>query len=74
MKMETKHDCAISLTRFVATCFIIICHMMQYWDMELAWWFNVGVQIFLCMSGFLYGRKGVIQDDLKFYKKNIAKI
>lgn len=32
---------------------------MQYLEMELAWWFNVGVQIFLCISGFLYGQKDV---------------
>lgn len=47
---------------------------MQYLDIELAWWFNVGVQIFLCMSGFLYGKRDKISDDLTFYKNNILKI
>lgn len=47
---------------------------MQYLAIELMLWFNVGVQIFLCMSGFLYGKKGKISDDLNFYKKNIIKI
>lgn len=41
--------------------------------MELAWWFNVGVQIFLCVSGFLYGQKE-IGDIVDFYKKRIKKI
>lgn len=67
-------DYSISLIRFVAMLFIVFCHFMQYFGSELAWWFNVGVQIFLCISGFLYGRKGKIENDLKFYKKNFAKI
>jgi len=74
MKAELNHDYSISLIRLVATSFIITCHIMQYLDLELAWWFNVGVQMFLCMSGFLYGQKGFIEDDLAFYRKNISKI
>lgn len=46
---------------------------MQYYDCELAWWFNVGVQIFLCLSGYLYGRKS-IDDELSFYKRQFIKI
>lgn len=47
---------------------------MQYLSIELVWWFNVGVQIFLCMSGFLYGKKDKISDDFAFLQKNITKI
>lgn len=39
----------------------------------MAWWLNVGVQIFLCLSGYLYGKKDIV-DDLAFYKKQFAKI
>ena len=46
---------------------------MQYYNCELAWWFNVGVQIFLCLSGYLYGRKS-IGYELSFYKKQFIKI
>lgn len=46
---------------------------MQYYNCELAWWFNVGVQMFLCLSGYLYGRK-TIDDELSFYKKQYIKI
>lgn len=46
---------------------------MQYYDLELAWWFNVGVQIFLCISGFLYGQKD-ISDVTDFYNKRLKKI
>lgn len=46
---------------------------MQYYNCELAWWFNVGVQMFLCLSGYLYGRK-TIDDEMSFYKKQFIKI
>lgn len=52
---------------------IISCHIMQYYDLELAWWFNVGVQIFLCISGFLYGQKN-IDSVTDFYNKRLKKI
>ena len=52
---------------------IISCHIMQYYDFELAWWFNVGVQIFLCISGFLYGQKN-IDNATDFYNKRLKKI
>ncbi len=71
--MDIKHDYTISLIRFLAMIFIIACHIMQYYQCALAWWFNVGVQIFLCISGYLYGRKKEI-DDIKFYFKNFKKI
>ncbi|RHV39241.1 acyltransferase [Ruminococcus sp. OM05-10BH] len=64
---------AISLIRFLSMLMIISCHIMQYYDLELAWWFNVGVQIFLCISGFLYGQKN-IEDATDFYNKRFKKI
>lgn len=70
---EQKRDLSISFVRMLAMMFIVICHVMQYYDMELAWWFNVGVQIFLCISGYLYGRKRIL-DILVFYRKNFVKI
>ena len=74
MSSRASNDYSISIVRFLATSAIIICHMLQYLNQELMWWFNVGVQIFLCMSGYLYGRKGLIDNDFKFYKKNLSKI
>lgn len=64
---------SISLIRLMSMTFIIICHFMQYYDCELAWWFNVGVQVFLCMSGFLYGNKK-IEEPIDFIVKNFKKI
>ena len=74
MESSRTNDYSISLVRFIATVAIIICHIFQYLDIELMWWFNVGVQIFLCMSGYLYGRKGLIDNDFTFYKKNLSKV
>lgn len=68
-----SRDPAISIIRVLAFLFIITCHIMQYYDCELAWWFNVGVQMFLCLSGYLYGRK-TIDNELSFYKKQLIKI
>ena len=70
---EQKRDLSISFVRMLAMMFIVICHVMQYYDVELAWWFNIGVQIFLCISGYLYGRKRIL-DILVFYRKNFVKI
>ncbi len=64
---------AVSYIRLIAMCFIIICHFLQYYNNELAWWFNVGVQIFFIMSGFLYGGKQ-INDPISFIKKQFKKI
>lgn len=51
-----SYDYSISMVRCIATISIVMCHMMQWADIELAWWINVGVQIFFCMSGFLYAK------------------
>lgn len=62
---NSSRDPAISIIRVLAFLSIITCHIMQYYHCELAWWFNVGVQIFLCLSGYLYGRKS-IDNELSF--------
>ena len=71
--IEVKKDYSISFCRLIATLFIVICHIMQYFEVELAWWFNVGVQMFLFISGFLYAKRK-IYDPVGFYKKTFSKI
>ncbi len=68
-----QHDYSISIIRLVSLIFIIVCHIMQYLNIELAWWFNVGVQIFFCISGFLYGRQKK-RDLIDFIKSRFIKI
>jgi surface polysaccharide O-acyltransferase-like enzyme len=68
---DTSRDYSVSLIRIVALLLIILCHFMQFYDNVLTWWFNAGVQIFLFMSGYLYGMK-----ELKsgFLGRNFSKI
>lgn len=70
---KSTRDYSISLIRIISLLMIIICHIMQHEEYVLAWWFNVGVQIFLCISGFLYGQKNV-NEITEFYKKRFSKI
>lgn len=50
---------AIKHLRAFAILLIISCHLLQGLGSSLAFVFNVGVQIFLVISGFLYGRKTI---------------
>lgn len=63
----------ISLARFVAMTAIIICHMLQFYKNELAFWFNVGVQVFFIISGFLYCMVD-IKNPTNFFIKAFKKI
>ena len=70
---KRQKNYSISLLRFIAMLFIVSCHFFQYYGMELAWWFNVGVQMFFCISGFLYANKR-IESAIDFISKNLRKI
>lgn len=69
---QQKNYC-ISFLRLTAMMFIVLCHFFQYYDVELAWWFNVGVQMFFCISGFLYAGKK-IDSAIDFITGNLRKI
>ena len=56
---KSTKNYTISLLRCIAMVCIIACHFFQYYGSEWAWWFNVGVQMFFCISGFLYGHKRI---------------
>ena len=71
--MSHSKDYSISLIRFIAFFSIVFCHIFQYLDIELAWWLNVGVQVFLCISGYLYSMKSSF-NDISFYIKQVLKI
>ncbi|WP_303926136.1 acyltransferase family protein [Subdoligranulum variabile] len=64
---------AISLVRCLAMISIITCHALQYYNNPLATWANVGVQIFLFMSGYLYGQRDIVE-IVPFYKRTFLKI
>lgn len=70
---KPQKNYGISLLRFIAMLFIVLCHFFQYYGVELAWWFNVGVPMFFCISGFLYANKR-IESTIDFIGKNLQKI
>lgn len=64
---------AISIVRIAAMFSIVLCHIFQAYDNPLAWRFNVGVQIFFVLSGYLYGHK-VIDNWLKWFWNRVKKL
>lgn len=72
IKYEGK-DIRISLIRIIATIGIVACHIFQEYGSELANWFNVNVQVFLFMSGFLYGNK-TIENKILWIKNRLIRI
>lgn len=71
--MISNRDQRISIIRCISMFMIITCHILQYLNNSLAWWFNVGVQIFLFISGFLYGQKEIF-NYMDWIKKRVKKI
>lgn len=66
-----KRDYPICCIRVSSMVFIILYHLFQYYGVKTH--FNVGVYIFLCMSGYLYGNKK-IENWVFFYIRNFIKI
>lgn len=58
-----KKDFVIQITRIVAMIMIIVCHLVQEFDNKYiqmtSQFFNVGVFIFIFISGYLYGTKNI---------------
>ena len=70
---SAEKDYSVSAIRFISLIMIIMCHIFQYYQLEAAWWLNVGVQIFICISGYLYGQRR-IKDTINYYKHRFIKI
>ena len=73
MEIAREKNYSISLIRLIAMVMIVVCHVLQNIGNELAWWINVGVQIFLTMSGFLYGMR-YIEKPSKWMIKRFKRI
>lgn len=69
---ESERD-ALNLIRWISAISIVICHILQAYGNILAYTFNVGVQVFFLLSGFLYGGRH-ITDVKKFYWGRIKKL
>lgn len=64
---------AISWLRTSSVIMIVLCHILQGMDNNWAWVFNIGVQIFFILSGYLYGKK-TIDDNGKWYIRRAFRI
>lgn len=76
MSIKSK-DVSIQVIRVISMFSIIICHLVQEVNNPLlaktSQLFNVGVYIFLFVSGWLYGGKKV-DDFKKWYKQRVKKV
>ena len=52
---KPAHDWSISALRLASMVAIVACHICQANGLAAAWWLNAGVQVFLVISGYLYG-------------------
>lgn len=59
--------------RTLAMLSIVVCHLFQAYQNVGSHIFNVGVQVFLVMSGYLYGHKNIV-DWYDWAKKRIKKV
>ncbi len=66
-----KND--MSIAKVVAMFMIVGCHLSEWFGVNIvAMILNVGVEIFLFVSGYLYANKNI--GGVKFYKKKFLKI
>ena len=72
-----KKDINIQIIRIIAMFFILFCHfaneMGNTYGNILGQFFNVGVFIFLIISGYLYGKKE-IKNTYQWYLKRFFRI
>jgi peptidoglycan/LPS O-acetylase OafA/YrhL len=72
-KLSLRESAAISHLRMVSCMMIVLCHFLQAYGNDIAYIFNTGVQIFLIISGYLYGVKR-IKSAKSFYFGRIMKV
>lgn len=69
-----KNKSAITILRVMSMCFIVLCHILQGLNNKYAFVFNVGVQLFFLISGYLYGNRQVEDNVMAFYKSRLKKV
>lgn len=75
MASNPRHtDWSISTLRFVAMLCIVACHICQLYGLAAAWVLNVGVQVFLVISGWLYGLHANFTDTNRWYGRRLVRI
>lgn len=62
------------MLRLASMTAIVSCHICQALDLSAAWWLNSGVQVFLVISGYLYGRRDGIGGSAAWFVRRLRKI
>ena len=70
--MMRKRNCSIVCLRVVSTLLIVLCHIIKYYTFipgsaHFNQFLDVGVQVFLLISGYLYGGKIIKDYNAWFY-------
>lgn len=68
---ETDSD--IQLIRALAAALIVVCHIFEIYGSPAAWWANFGVQVFLVLSGCLFGAR-TIRDWPQWFGRRARRI
>lgn len=71
--MSESKNYALSLMRFLSIICVFSCHILQYYKHLGCNYLNVGVWIFLFISGFIYGKR-IIQNVFLFYLHRMIRI
>lgn len=72
--MVRRNDWSISALRMLAMCSIVACHFCQLYGLAAAWSLNIGVQVFLVISGWLYGLRPNFDHFGRWYGKRLIRI
>ena len=72
-ELTIQESHGLVIIRVFAMLSIVVCHLFQSYNLGLAGLFNIGVQVFFVLSGYLYGTK-MILDWKNWAKKRIHKI
>lgn len=71
--IDRRESEAIRILRVFSMFSIVLCHILQPLGSRYGDVFNVGVEVFFLISGYLYGHK-IIADTKNFYISRIKKI
>lgn len=53
---------------------IVACHICQANGLAAAWWLNAGVQVFLVISGYLYGGRDFTGSPVRWFARRFVKL
>lgn len=59
-ELQSSESAAIVYLRSIAMISIVVGHLFQSLESSLIYVFNVGVQVFLIISGYLYGHRMIV--------------